>query len=700
LLHFARHGNVALLTLDHPPVNAISLALQKELSLALDRAAQNPEIRAIIIAGSPRIFSGGGDIHELQKVVAGALASEMEFMRTLVLRIEDTPIPVVAALSGQVLGGGLELALACHFRIAVPSARLGLPEVKLGIIPGAGGALRLPRLVGPSKAIEICAQGKLITAAEALEQGLVDKIIEGDLLEGAIAFAGEVAGRPFRKTRDHTEKLGSPEENAPIFTTARESLQRQQSHFPAPLLAVDVIEAATLMSFEEAWQFESNASSQSMATPQARALIHLFLAEREVSRIPDVPKGTPTLPIRSAGILGAGTMGGGIAMVFANAGIPVSLKDADQAALDRGINAIRKNYESSVRKGRISSQVMEERLALIRPTQGWGGFDQADIVVEAIFENLAAKQEAFAELDKVCKSDAIFASNSSTLDIDRIAAATSRPAAVIGTHFFIPPPVMRIVEIVRGLGTGKDVIATTMQLAARLGKTGVLVGNCRGFVANRIAERYRIQAGFLVEEGAGVETVDQALVEFGMTIGPLAVGDIAGLDIIWAGRTGVREAEMESGVRQPIEDRLCDLKRFGRKSGVGWYKYDNDRRARPDPELPALIRQWAAAAGIMQRHVSDEEIVERCIYMLVNEGARILDEGIALRASDIDVIFVKAYGFPAWRGGPMWYADTVGPQKIYKRICDFYQQHGSVWAPAPLLRRLAESGGSFYGATY
>lgn len=696
MLHFARHGNVAVLTLDHPPVNALSLALQKEILLALDRAIQDAEIRAIVIIGSPRIFSAGGDIHELQKVVAGSPASEMEFMRALMLRIEDTPVPVVAALSGQVLGGGLELALACHFRIATPSARFGLPEVKLGIIPGAGGALRLPCLVGPSKAIEICAQGKLITAAEALEQGLVDKIAEGDLLSDAIAFAREAAGKPFRKTRDRAEKLGTPEENALIFAAARESLLRQQSHFPAPLLAVDVIEATTRMSFEDAWQFESQASAQSMATPQARALIHLFLAERELRKIPDIPEDTPTLSINTAAVLGAGTMGGGIAMVFANAGIPVYLKDASQEALDRGIKAIRENYESSVRKGRITPEVMEKRLALIRPTLGWSGFDQADIIVEAVFEDLSVKQGAFKELDKICKPGAILASNTSTLDIDKIAAVTSRPASVIGTHFFIPPPVMRIVEMVRGQATRREVIATAIQLAARLGKLGVLVGNCRGFVANRMAERYRIQASFLVEEGASVEAVDKALVAFGMTIGPLAVGDIAGLDIIWAGRVGVREAEMEAGMRQPIEDRLCDLKRYGRKSGAGWYKYDEDRRGIPDPELPALIRQWAAAAGIRQRQISDEEIIERCIYMLINEGARILDEGIALRASDIDVVFVTAYGFPAWRGGPMWYADTIGLRKIYDRICHFHQLHGSVWAPAPLLRRLAESNGRFY----
>jgi 3-hydroxyacyl-CoA dehydrogenase len=382
-------------------------------------------------------------------------------------------------------------------------------------------------------------------------------------------------------------------------------------------------------------------------------------------------------------------------MVFANAGIPVTLKDADQAALDRGITAIRRNYESSAAKGRITRQSMDERIALIKPTLDWNGFAGADIVVEAVFENLAVKRGVFAELDKVCKPEAILASNSSTLDIDEIAAATARPESVIGTHFFIPPPLMRLVELVRGKATGKTVIASCMTLAERLGKIGVLVGNCRGFVANRMAERYRIQASFLVEEGASVEAVDQALMDFGMGIGPLAVGDVAGLDIIWAGRVGVREAEIEAGVRQPIEDRLCDLKRYGRKTGAGWYRYDENRRVVPDPELDGLIREWAADAGIAQREIATEEIVERCIYMLINEGARILEEGIALRASDIDVIFVDGYGFPRWRGGPMRYADRVGLKKVYDRIRAFHRQYGPVWEPAPLLRRLAESGGRF-----
>jgi 3-hydroxyacyl-CoA dehydrogenase len=691
--------NIAILTIDHPPVNALGIGVLNALSRALDEASKNPQIRALVIAGAGGIFSAGGEIREVQQLVAGAPAANMEFTRSLFLRIEESPIPVIAALNGNCFGGGLELAMACHYRVAAPSIQLGLPEVKLGIIPGAGGALRLPRLAGVAKAVEICAQGNPIGAEEALQVGIVDRLIGGDLLAGALTFAHEIAGRPFVRTRDRKDKLGSPEENAPIFAAAREAARKLPGRPPAPLLAIDVVEAATRMTFEESYQFESEASARCFASPHALALVHVFLSEREIRNIPGIPRDAPTLPVEAAGVVGAGVMGGGIAMVFANAGIPVVLKDADQAALSRGLGAIRNFYESALHKGRITSQQFDERMALIHPTLDWKGFAQADIVVEAVFENLALKRNVFAELDKVCKPGAILATNTSTLNIDEIAAATTRPESVIGTHFFIPPPLMRLVEIVRGKATGKQTIATCMKLAGRLGKLGVLVGNCRGFVANRMAERYRIQASFLVEEGAGVEAVDQALVEFGMGIGPLAVGDVAGLDIIYAGRAGVREAEIEAGVRQPIEDRLCDLHRYGRKTGAGWYKYDEAHRALPDPELAGLIRRWAAESGIAQRRIAKEEIVERCIYMLINEGARILEEGIALRASDIDVIYVDGYGFPRSRGGPMRYADSVGLRKVYDRVCEFHREHGPVWEPAPLLRRLAECGGTFAGGS-
>lgn len=654
-----------------------------------------------MITGAGDFFSAGGEIREVEQLVAGAATESMEFTRGLFLRIEDSAIPVIAALNGNCIGGGLEMAIACHYRVAAASIQLGLPEVKLGIVPGWGGALRLPRLAGVAKAAAMCAQGHPIGAQEALECGIVDRLVEdhsgGDFLTEAVVFAREIAGKPFARTRERTDKLGNTQENAAIFAAAREAALKLPGRPPAPLLAIDVIEAATHMTFEEACRFESEASARSVASPQAKALVHVFSSEREVRNLPGIPGDLPTLPVRTAGVVGAGVMGGGIAMVFANAGIPVVLKDRSEAGLNRGLGAIRSFYESALQKGRISSQQLDERMALIHPTLDWKDFAEADIVVEAVFEDLALKRQVFAELDRVAKPGAILATNSSTLNIDEIAAATARPESVIGTHFFIPPPLMRLLEIVRGRATSKQTIASSMALARRLGKLGVVVGNCRGFVANRMAERYRIQASFLVEEGAAVEEVDRALMDFGMEIGPLAVGDVAGLDVIWAGRAGVREAEIAAGVRQPIEDRICELKRYGRKTGSGWYKYGEDRRATPDPELAALIHQWAAERGIPQRRIAKEEIIERCIYMLINEGARILEEGIAQHASDIDVIFVNSYGFPRWLGGPMWYADTVGLRKICDRIEEFHREHGPVWEPAPLLRRLAELGETFAG---
>jgi 3-hydroxyacyl-CoA dehydrogenase len=424
-------------------------------------------------------------------------------------------------------------------------------------------------------------------------------------------------------------------------------------------------------------------------------MIHVFFGEREVSKIPDVPKGTATIPVNSAAVVGAGTMGGGITMALANAGIPVLLKETDQAALDRGLATIQKNYANSVKRGRFTQQFMDERLKLIKPTLSYDDFGQVDMVIEAVFEGMALKKQVFGELDRVCKQGAILASNTSTLNVDEIASATKRPEAVIGTHFFSPANVMRLLEIVRGKASSKEVIATCMQLSKKIGKIGVLVGNCRGFVGNRMFGPYRREAQFLVEEGASVEAVDKALYDFGMAMGPMATGDLAGLDVGWRIRKEFRHTE-KPGVRQPIaEDRLCELGRFGQKTVAGWYKYDAERRAIPDPEVAQLVKKWGAEAGIPQHQISSEEIVDRCIYALVNEGARILEEGYALRAVDIDIIYINGYGFPAHRGGPMWYADTVGLKKVYDRICEFHKQHGELWEPAPLLKRLAEQGQGF-----
>ena len=694
LVQLTKDNDVAIITINNPPVNALSPGVPEGISDAIEQINNDPGVKAAVLIGGGRTFVAGADIKEFGKITSGKTQRGVAFL-PLLLRIEDCRKPVVMAIHGTAFGGGLELAMAGHYRVAASSAQVGQPEVKLGLIPGAGGTQRLPRLAGVAKAVEMCAGGNPITAQDALKFGILDRLMEGDLLAGAVAFARGVAGKPAPKTRERKEKLGTAAQNAPIFAAARENARKKQRGLMAPLAALDAIEAATKLSFEEGCETERKLFAECLFSDQSKALIHVFFGEREVAKIPDVPKETPIIPVNSAAVVGAGTMGGGITMALVNAGIPVLLKETDQAALDRGLATIQKNYANSVKRGRFTQQFVEERLKLIKPTLRYDGFDTVDMVIEAVFEGMALKKEVFGELDRNCKPGAILASNTSTLNIDEIASATQRPQAVIGTHFFSPANVMRLLEIVRGKATGKDVIATCMQLSKKIGKVGVLVGNCRGFVGNRMFGPYRREAQFLVEEGASVEAVDGALYDYGMAMGPLATGDLAGLDVGWRIRKEYRHLE-KPGVRQPLaEDRLCEMGRYGQKSGAGWYKYDAERRAIPDPEVAKLVRQWAAEAGIQQRQISAQEIVDRCIYALVNEGARILQEGYALRAVDIDIIYVNGYGFPAHRGGPMWYADTTGLKKVYDRIREFHQQHGELWEPAPLLKRLAEEGKTF-----
>ncbi|MFZ3362157.1 MAG: 3-hydroxyacyl-CoA dehydrogenase NAD-binding domain-containing protein, partial [Candidatus Acidiferrales bacterium] len=651
-------------------------------------------LRAAVLIGEGRTFVAGADIKEFGKITSGK-SSRGAGLLPLLLRIEDCRKPVVMAIHGAAFGGGMELAMGGHYRVAVPGAQLGQPEVKLGIIPGAGGTQRLPRLAGVSKAVEMCSLGNPISAQEAFELGIVDRLLQGDLLGQAVAFAREVAAKPIPKTRERNEKLGAPGQHASVFAAARETARKKMRGQTAPLAAIDAVEAATKLPFEEGCRVEAKLFDECLFSGQSKALIHVFFAEREVSKIPDVPKETPLIPVSSVGIIGAGTMGGGIAMVFANAGIPVVLKEADQSALDRGMAAIQKNYSGSVKRGRMTQEFGDERLRLIKPVLAYDDFARVDMVIEAVFEGMALKKQIFGDLDRIAKPGAILATNTSTLSIDEIAAATSRPDSVIGTHFFSPANVMRLLEVVRGKLSSKEVIATCMQLSKKLGKIGVLVGNCRGFVGNRMFGPYRREAQFLVEEGATVDAVDNALYDFGMAMGPLATGDLAGLDVGWRIRKEYRHLQ-KPGVRQPIaEDRLCEMGRYGQKTGAGWYKYDENRRAIPDPEVDALVRECAAEAGIPQRQISAGEIVERCIYALVNEGARILEEGYALRAGDIDIIYINGYGFPAYRGGPMWYADTVGLKNVYERVREFHERHGELWEPAPLLKQLAEQGKSF-----
>jgi 3-hydroxyacyl-CoA dehydrogenase len=693
LVQFTKDNGIAIITINNPPVNALSPGVPEGISEALDVIAKDESIKAAVLIGGGRTFVAGADIKEFGKMTSGK--SRGPGLLPLLLKIEDSSKPVVMAIHGTAFGGGLELAMAGHYRVVVPSAQVGQPEVKLGLIPGAAGTQRLPRLAGVAKAVEMCMSGNPVKAEEALKFGIVDCIIEGDLLAGAVAFAREVAGKPARKTRERNEKLGNTTENAKLFSSAREIAAKKQRGLRAPVAAIDAVEAATKLSFEEGCRVEQELFIECLFSEQSKALIHVFFSEREVSKIPDVPKETPILPIKSAAVVGAGTMGGGIAMVLANAGIPVVLKEADQPALDRGLATIRKNYANSVQRGRFSQEVAEERLQRIKPTLTYDDFANVDLVIEAVFEGMALKKEVFKELDRVCKPDAVLASNTSTLSIDEIASSTSRAASVIGTHFFSPANVMRLLEIVRGNATSKEVIATCMQLSKTLGKVGVLVGNCRGFVGNRMFGPYRREAQFLVEEGASIEAVDRALTDFGMALGPLATGDLAGLDVGWRIRKEYRHLEVP-GIRQPFaEDQLCELGRYGQKTGAGWYRYDDQRRATTDPLVVELITKWVAEAGIPQRQISAAEIVDRCLYALVNEGAHILEEGFALRASDIDIIYINGYGFPAHRGGPMWYADTVGLKQVCERVSEFGRVHGEIWQPAPLLKRLAEQGKTF-----
>jgi 3-hydroxyacyl-CoA dehydrogenase len=692
LVTLTHHNEIAVITIENPPVNALSPGVPEGIRDSIAAAASDAAVRAVVIIGGGRTFIAGADIREFGKVVSGE--KPRGSLLPLLLEIEDCPKPVVMAIHGTAFGGGLEVAMAGHYRVLAPTAQVGQPEVKLGIIPGAGGTQRLPRLAGVAKAVEMCAFGEPIGALEALAAGVADRVIEGDLLTGAVAFAREVAGTPAPKSRERNEKLQGAD--PAIFVSARQQARKTRRGQTAPLAAIEAVEAATKLPFDQGCAREAELFNQCLYSTQSRALIHAFFAERAVSKIPDVPKETPLVEIRRAAVIGAGTMGGGITMNYANAGIPVIVKEATQEALDRGMAIIRKNYANTVKKGKMTQAAMDERMARITPQLTYDGFDQADIIAEAVFENMALKKQVFAELDKIAKPGCILASNTSYLDIDEIGSVTSRPSMVVGHHYFSPANVMRLLEIVRGKNTGKEVLATSLELARRMKKVGVVAGNSRGFIGNRMLGPYLREAQFVVEEGASVEDVNGALYEFGMAMGPLAMGDLAGLDVGWRARKEFKHLE-KPGVRQPmVADRLAELGRLGQKTGRGWSKYDENRNPSHDPETAELIEQMAREAGIERRTVTREEIVDRCIFALVNEGAHLLGEGVALRASDIDVVYLNGYGFPTWRGGPMCYADTVGLKTVLARIEEFRARHGAdLWSPAPLLAELAESGGTF-----
>ena len=689
---YTPQGPVAVLTLQNPPVNGLGHALRSGILSALDRALADPAIAAIVLTGGEQLFSGGADVREF-----GTPRSSMSpHLPDVIRALENAPKPVVAAIAGHALGGGLELAMGCHFRVARQDATLGLPEVKLGLLPGAGGTQRLPRAVGLEQALNMIVSGAPQKAATFAGTALVDLVVDADVVAAAVAFAQQVVAeqRPLRRLRD----VKMPSAGADAFLQfARNSVKAMAKGLPAPLACVEAVADSVTQPFDEGLRRERAAFFSLMNTPESRAARHVFAAERAAGKLPDIPTDTPLRPIAKVGVIGAGTMGGGISMNFLNIGLPVVLLETGQEALDRGLATIRRNYENSAKRGKLSAEQVEQRMALITPTLSYDSLRDVDLVIEAVFEQMDVKEQVFRQLDAVCKPGAILASNTSYLDINKIAGFTRRPQDVLGLHFFSPANVMKLLEIVRGAQTAPDVMATALALGKRIRKVSVVSGVCDGFIGNRMLARYGAAANALIVAGASPQQIDQALERFGFAMGPFRVGDLAGLDIGWATR---KRKAAEAGVpHEPtVADKLCELGRFGQKTGAGWYRYaPGVRDALPDPVVEQLVADYRASKGVTPRQISDEEIVQRCVYALVNEGARILEEGIAVRASDIDLVYLNGYGFPAHRGGPMCYANEVGLFNVARSLQGFAAEAGAFdwWQPAPLLRRLADDGQTF-----
>jgi 3-hydroxyacyl-CoA dehydrogenase len=679
-------GRIAVITVDNPPVNALSIDVRRGLIEEFERALTDSRAAAIVLACAGRTFIAGADIREFGKTPA------RPSLREVIQRFEASSKPIVAALHGTALGGGLELALGCNYRVAAADARVGFPEIKLGLFPGAGGTQRLPRLAGMEAALRMTLSGEFVAASEARRLGVVDELIPGDLRAGALAFAERIAdATKHPRVRDRSVSA-TPE----LLAQARKDAARTARGQVAQQRCIDALELALTMPFDAALARERELFEECLRSPQSRAMIHVFFSERAAAQVTDVPSATSTRGVSRAAVIGAGTMGGGIAMCFANAGIPVRLVEMNREALERGLGVITRNYAATVAKGRLSQSEMDRRVGLIDGALDLGATRDADVIVEAVFEEMTIKKDVFRRLDATAKPGAILATNTSTLDVDEIAAVTGRPADVVGMHFFSPANVMRLLEVVRGRATAKDVIATAMKLGRKLGKVPVLVGVCDGFVGNRMLHRYLRQAQFLVEEGAAPQRVDKALYDFGFPMGPFAMMDLVGLDVGWRIRQRQAETRDPNERYSRIADLICERGRFGQKTGSGWYRYEKgDRTPIPDPEIDRLITEEARRIGIARRAVGEEEIVKRCVYALVNEGAKILDEGIAQRAGDIDIIYVYGYGFPAWRGGPMFHADLVGLANVLADIRQFATLDAGSWAAAPLLERLAAGGGRF-----
>jgi 3-hydroxyacyl-CoA dehydrogenase len=692
--HYEQRGNVAVITLDNPPVNGLGYATRTGIAAGVDRAVADQGIVGIVITGGGRAFSGGADIKEFGSPKAIAEPNLLSLIRL----IEDCPKPVVAAINGTCMGGGLELALGCHYRLAAPGVDVALPEVKIGLIPGAGGTQRLPRVLGVETALNIIVSGDPVKSellASLPGQKLFDQIVPENVLDAACALAAAKANEPRPRVRDF--KVTHPNPDA-YFQFARNMVKGMAKNFPAPAKCVDAVEASITKKFDDGMVHERETFIALMMTPECKALRHAFFGERAASKIPDVPEDTPQRPIKKLAVIGAGTMGGGITMNFLNAGIPVVMLEMKQDALDRGVATIRKNYEAQVKKGKLKADKYEARMALLNTTLSYADIADADMVIEAVFEEMGVKEKVFKTLDEVMKPGAILASNTSTLDLNKIASFTKRPQDVIGTHFFSPANVMKLLEVVRGEKTAKDVLATVMALGKKIRKTSVVSGVCDGFIGNRMIEQYSRQAGFLLEEGCTPAQVDKAVEKFGFAMGPFRMGDLAGNDIGWAIRK--RRYQEKPNMRySKTADLLCEMGRYGQKTGAGWYDYQAGKRdAIPSDVVVKMIEEHRKALGITPRRISDDEIVHRLVYSLVNEAAKILEEGIASKASDIDMVYLTGYGFPLFRGGPMCYADQQGLFNVVQSMKKFAanpHDDASFWQPAPLLAKLAAEGKSF-----
>jgi 3-hydroxyacyl-CoA dehydrogenase len=691
--NYSTHGAVAVIAMNNPPVNGLGHDLRSGIVAGIGQALADPAVKAIVLIGSARAFSGGADIREFNTPKAFAEPT----LHTVIRLAEGSAKPVIAAIGGVCMGGGLELALGCHYRVVTAGAQIALPEVKLGILPGAGGTQRLPRVVGVETALNMIVSGAAVPSEQLKGTALFDQMIEGDLQAGALAFANKVIAekRPLKRVRDL--KIDYPNAEG-FFQFARNTVGAMAKNFPAPLKCIDAMAAAVSKPFDQGMAVEREAFVYLVQTPESKALRHAFFGERAASKIADVPEDTPVRKIEKVAVIGAGTMGGGITMNFLNAGIPVTILEMKPEALEKGVGIIRKNYENSLKKGKLTQEKLDQRMGLLKTTMSYGDLKDADLVIEAVFEEIGVKEQVFRKLDEVMKQGAILATNTSTLNVNKIANFTKRPQDVIGMHFFSPANVMRLLEVVRGAATAKDVLATVMQIAKKIKKTAVVSGVCDGFIGNRMIEHYGRVAGFLVEDGASPWQVDRALEKWGMAMGPFRMGDLAGNDIGWAIRKR-RYVEKPDVMYSKIADRLCEMGRFGQKTGMGWYRYEAGKRdAIPDPIVDKLIEDYRKDKGITPRKISDEEIVERCIFALVNEAARLLEEGIAQRASDIDMVYLTGYGFPLYRGGPMLYADQVGLYNVVAAMQRFAAAPGGdakFWQPAPLLVKLVAEGKTF-----